>query len=150
MGMKSGRQKGSRTKRRWREYLKGHCLIEDSRIESEMRFYIRERAIRIMQDLLLICQKMPHRDRTLIFHNVRRELKDNTFEKTIKPLFFELQNNLATFTRDSEDFEQIVSLTRALIAVGMKFDMIRLADDKQYRDCKIIQLRSRTGAIQRE
>ena len=134
----------------WREYLRGEYVIENEASRKKMHHDIRQRAKRMLKDLLLICQKMPHKDRIRIF-------REPTFwEKVSKPLVKELMNNTSVFTPEDEmelgheQFEEIRNLSCGLQVYGVKYDFVKLIEDKQYRDRKKVQLRfaqSKSGLI---
>ena len=132
----------------WREYLKGEYQITDPQFSSKIRHDIRERAIQLMEDLLLICQKMSREDRMRIFYNLKTfDEQRGVFEDKIgRPLWSELTNNLCIFPPDSEHFQEIQDFTRLLIKYGVPFNLIKLADSEQYREQKKLQLyaKSRT------
>jgi hypothetical protein len=128
-------------KAKWREYLKGEYVPSDV---DKMNFEIRKRARQMMRDLLLIARKMPRRQRILIFKN-----PDNEFWKNVAfPLSRELQNNICCVNPEDyniEELEEIQFLAKGLMLHGIKFDPVKLVENRGYREQKEIWLKSETG-----
>lgn len=123
-------------KTKWREYLKGEYIIKDENLRNKMHHDIRQRAKQIMKDLLLIAEKSDKRQRILIF-------KDPDFrDSVIRPLWRELMNNSCILTPDEENYEDIVDIIRGLIKHGIKYDFVRIIEDKGYRNQRIVWLKS--------
>ncbi len=121
---------------RWREYLKGEYIPQD---RDKMNYEIRKRAKRMMKDLLLIAQKMPRRQRILIFMN------PNIWEDVAMPLVRELSNNICV--PSPEEFDEgkmydIQHFIKGLELHKIPYDLVKLIEDKAYYERKEVQLNS--------
>lgn len=126
---------------KWREYLQGEYTPNNI---DKMNFEIRKRAKQMMKDLLLITRKMSRDQRILIF----KSPKNNFWENVAFPLSRELQNNVCSVSPEDynyEELEEIQFLAKGLMLHDIPFDLVRLVEDKDYRERKEIWLKSITG-----
>lgn len=124
---------------KWREHLRGEYQITDRNAHNKMHCDIRNRARSMLEDLLLICQRAPKSDLIQIF------FEPKTLEKVAMPLPRELENNTCVLKPDDPEFEEIQLLASGLTVYGMGYDIVKLVEDKQYRERKKVQLWSKRG-----
>lgn len=123
----------------WREALKSGKKLSD-----KTTFDIRERATRMMADLLLICEKLPEKDRIMIFQNPR------THDTIMWPSLMKLNWEVADIPQSVKEVQKSVhsketqELIKALELHGIKYDLERLFRDQDYLKAKRDQLRIRT------
>ena len=67
------------------------------------------------------------------------------WENVSKPLVKELMNATAVFTPETENFEEIQEITMGLRVYGLKYDLVKLVEDEDYRERKNQQLLSHRG-----
>jgi hypothetical protein len=130
--------KKSRRKDAWRDYLRDEYPIKSSVFENKMRLEIRERANKIMSDLLLICEKASEKDKIMIFKNPK------TRGSLVIPLIQALINK-SEYMRDEEELEDAMSLGAQLLLTKIKFDVPLLIKRKSYRQQKHIELLCKWG-----
>ncbi len=92
-----------------------------------------------MKDLLLICQKMPFKDRVLIFRENER------WKNLTDPLFRELMNNHCVLTPEGCDFLEIQEIAHGLEVFKVPYDLWKLTDDKAYRERRRVILEGKRG-----
>ena len=119
-------------KTRWREYLKGKYKINNKNTKTQVRHNIRERATQMMKDLLLICEKASERDKILIFKDP--ETRDNIVIPLLKELTFHAKPT-------DNPLNEIMLLADGLHLYGIKYDLVRLMKNPEYRKRKRYQCR---------
>ena len=71
----------------WRKHLNGEISIDNPKRRNKKNEDIRKKAKQMMKDLLLICQKMPYKQRMKIFHDPK------IWDSVIVPFVNEIHNN---------------------------------------------------------
>jgi len=122
-------------KSKWREYLNGEYQVKN---KDKMNWEIRRRAKQMMRDLLLITRKMPRRQRNIIFKTPK--IRDNL----VIPLVRELFNSASFLSPGQEEYEGIARLARNLESVDIRYNWVKLLEDKVYRGWKEVELKSVT------
>jgi hypothetical protein len=122
-------------KTKWREYLKGEYAPPNENALNKMHSDVRKRAKQMIEDLLLIAQKSNKRQRIRIF-------REPEIRKTIRSLIVELHNNSLILAPQDKEFEEIVRLMQELELAKVKYDWVKLVEEKDYRDQKRVQLES--------
>lgn len=134
----------SMPKVKWREYLKGKYEIDDEGNRSKMLFDIRKRATQMMEDLGLICEKLPEKDKILIFQNPRTY--DAMWSSLVK-----LMGEIGDIPQDVKDVrkfqhsKEIQELIKGLETHGIRYDLERLFRDENYLKARrdLLEIKSR-------
>jgi hypothetical protein len=140
--------KSMRGKAKWRDYLKSKYVVTDERLRNELRHDIRRRAIKMMEDLLLILEKSDARQLTLIrYHWLEKEGKRKPKKKQmlILKLQRQIQNKLVYPSKTID--KEIRGLREDLDVLGIRYkrfryNIIKLVNDRTYRDKKRKQVDS--------
>jgi hypothetical protein len=133
--------KRKRGKTRWRDYLNNKYIVTDERLLNELRHGIRRRAIKMMEDLLLILEKSDARQLDLIRYHWVKERDARKFEKKkmlILALLRQIQNKLIYLFKTKD--KEIRQLFEDLNAFGIPYDIVKLVEDKAYRDNKRVKV----------
>ena len=117
--------------------MKGNYQVPNSNARDKMHFTIRKRAIQAMEDLLLICEKMPLKDRQLIF------LEQYRLDHLSKPLIVAISENTALPHPKARDGWAYQRLFGGLEAFKIEYDFRRILNDAKYRNNKLQQLRAK-------
>jgi ABC-type phosphate transport system auxiliary subunit len=136
-----------RGKTKWRDYLDGKYVVTDRRLRNELRHDIRRRAIKMMEDLLLILEKSDARQLTLIrYHWLEKgKRKSKKKQMLILRLQRQIQNKLVYPSKTLD--KEIKGLREDLDVLGIRhkrfrYDIIKLVNDRTYRDKKRKQVDS--------
>jgi hypothetical protein len=117
---------------KWREALKSGRKLGD-----KMAFDIRERATQMLADLLLICERLPEKDKIMIFRNPR------TCNTIVAPASIKLTWEIADVSENHKEFsKEILDLVKQLDLHGIPFKH-SLLFNKDYLKAKKDQLRIR-------
>jgi hypothetical protein len=112
---------------KWREYLDGSYTIENSLNRNQMDYNIRQKAKQMMEDLLLICERMPHEDLVRVF-------RDPKMSKVVEQLAWKIKENTNLLSTKMKNFYEVRDLARGLELFRMKYDLVKLCDDEIYRN----------------
>lgn len=127
-------------KSKWREFLNGKVQVKN---KDKMNFEIRKRAKQMMEDLLLITEKMSPQQRIQIFTPEPKIFEAKLRDILVIPLARALLNN-ASVGYGQKEYEATAQLARGLIMANVPYDWVKLVENRVYREIRETRLKQLT------